>query len=293
MLIRSLPFVFALLWSTGFIGAKYGLPYIQPYSFLALRFIMTLALLGLVLLIMKPPFPRKAQTYWHLLLAGILIHVAYLGGVFSAIKLGMPAGVTAVIVGVQPLLTVLLIQRLSSLKLLFAAAVGFLGLILVLFRAQAGAQDLPTADWSVYLPAIIALLGITLGTLYQKKHCADVHIISSAFLQYIPTGIIFVALAVFFETGSGQTIEWHAELIFALLWLVVVLSVGAVVLMNLLYQHNSASGAASYFYLSPPFALLLSYFLFDETMSLINIVGILLIVASLYLTSRFQLAAKS
>ena len=221
-----------------------------------------------------------------------MIHVAYLGGVFSAIKLGMPAGMAAVIVGVQPLLTVLLVQRLSSAKLLFAAAIGFLGLVLVLFKAQFATQNWSIGDGSIYLPALIALFGITLGTLYQKKHCADVHVISSAFLQYIPTGLIFIALAIFFETSNGQVIQWHPELIFALLWLVVVLSVGAVVLMNLLYQHNSASGAASYFYLSPPFTLLLSYFLFDETMSLFNMVGILFIVLSLYLTSRFQLAAK-
>ncbi len=294
MFLRLVPFLFALLWSTGFVGAKYGLPYIEPFSFLAARFLIVLVLLGAIIIMVRPPFPRHSKAYADVFVAGVLIHGIYLGGVFTSIKLGLPAGVAAVIVGVQPVLTVLLVYRLKSPLTILIAIMGFVGLLLVLYNGE-NISDVETAlafngqsNMINYLPAVIALFAITLGTLYQKKHCADVHILSSAFLQYIPTCLLFLAAVFFFESDQVSTIVWHSELIFALLWLVVVLSVGAVLLMNVLYQHNSANIAASYFYLSPPFALILAYFFFDETISLINFLGIILIVVSIYTTAKLQ-----
>ncbi len=292
--IRFVPFLFALLWSTGFIGAKYGLPYIEPFSFLATRFLIVLVLLGLIILVLRPPFPNRNKAYIDVFIAGVLIHGIYLGGVFTSIKLGLPAGVAAVVVGIQPVLTVLLMCRFKSPLTIAVALIGFVGLLLVLYSGESFNGMQTAFDVGVesnvfsYLPAVIALFAITFGTIYQKKFCTDVHVLSSAFLQYIPTCFIFLTAVVYFELDYISSIVWHSELIFALLWLVVVLSVGAVLLMNVLYQHNSANTAASYFYLSPPFALILAYFFFDETISLINFLGIILIVVSIYTTAKLQ-----
>jgi drug/metabolite transporter (DMT)-like permease len=169
------------------------------------------------------------------------------------------------------------------MKLLLVALLGFVGLLLVLSVESSG-SDKPLAILT-YLPVILSLLAITYGTIYQKKYCSNVHIISQAFLQYIPTGILFLLAALVFESGSFTAIVWHVDLFFALFWLAIVLSIGAVLLMNVLYQNNSANVAASYFYLSPPGTLIIAYFLFDEQLSPLNLLGICLVVLSVYLTT--------
>jgi drug/metabolite transporter (DMT)-like permease len=131
----------------------------------------------------------------------------------------------------------------------------------------------------------LSLFAITYGTIHQKKYCSGVHIISQAFLQYIPTGLLFILAALIFEGGSFTSIVWHINLFFALFWLAIVLSIGAVLLMNVLYQNNSANVAASYFYLSPPCTLIIAYFLFDEQLTMLNVIGICLVVLSVYLTT--------
>ncbi|MFT7491770.1 MAG: drug/metabolite transporter (DMT)-like permease [Pseudohongiellaceae bacterium] len=281
--IKFSPILFPLLWSTGFIGAKYGLPYIQPFSFLALRFLVVLILFGGIILVLRPAMPKSLGVFSSVFVSGLLIHGIYLGGVFLSIKLGMPAGMAAVMVGAQPVLTVLLANGLSSMKLLLVALLGFVGLLLVLSVESSG-SDKPLAILT-YLPVILSLLAITYGTIYQKKYCSNVHIISQAFLQYIPTGILFLLAALVFESGSFTAIVWHVDLFFALFWLAIVLSIGAVLLMNVLYQNNSANVAASYFYLSPPGTLIIAYFLFDEQLSPLNLLGICLVVLSVYLTT--------
>jgi drug/metabolite transporter (DMT)-like permease len=282
-IIQFSPILFPLLWSTGFIGAKYGLPYIQPFSFLALRFLLVLILFGGIILVLRPAMPKNLSVIKAVFISGLLIHGIYLGGVFVSIKLGMPAGIAAVIVGAQPVLTVLLANRLSSIKLLLVALLGFVGLLLVL-SVESSVDDKPLVLLT-YLPVILSLLAITYGTIYQKKYCAGVHIISQAFLQYIPTGILFLLAALIFESSSFTSIVWHIDLFFALFWLAIVLSIGAVLLMSVLYQNNSANVAASYFYLSPPCTLIIAYFLFDEQLTLLNLLGICLVVMSVYLTT--------
>ena len=281
--IKFSPILFPLLWSTGFIGSKYGLPYIQPFSFLALRFLVVLILFGGIILVLRPAMPKSLGVFSSVFVSGLLIHGIYLGGVFLSIKLGMPAGMAAVMVGAQPVLTVLLANGLSSMKLLLVALLGFVGLLLVLSVESSG-SDKPLAILT-YLPVILSLLAITYGTIYQKKYCSNVHIISQAFLQYIPTGILFLLAALVFESGSFTAIVWHVDLFFALFWLAIALSIGAVLLMSVLYQNNSANVAASYFYLSPPCTLIIAYFLFDEQLTLLNLLGICLVVLSVYLTT--------
>lgn len=282
-IIQFSPLLFPLLWSTGFIGAKYGLPYIQPFSFLALRFTIVLLLFGVLILVLRPAMPKSLAVYRAVFLSGLLIHGVYLGGVFFAIKLGLSAGIAAVIVGIQPLLTLLLANRFSSIKLLSVALLGFIGLLLVL--SSEGSKDNASIGFLAYLPVVLSLFAMTYGTIYQKNNCSNVHIISSAFLQYIPTGILFILASVIFEKNAFTAIVWHGELLFALFWLSVVLSIGAVLLMNILYQNNSVNVAASYFYLSPPFALIMAYFLFDEELTRLNALGIFFVALSVYLTT--------
>jgi drug/metabolite transporter (DMT)-like permease len=282
-IIKFSPLLFPLLWSTGFIGAKYGLPYIQPFSLLSLRFFIVLILLGAIIFAIRPAMPKNFQQYRAVFISGLLIHGVYLGGVFVSIKLGMPAGIAAVIVGAQPVLTVLLANRFESIKLLLLALLGFIGLLLVL-SVESSINDKPLS-LITYIPVILSLLAITFGSMYQKKYCSGVHIISQAFLQYIPTGILFLLMALIFERNSFSSIVWHVDLFFALFWLAIVLSIGAVLLMNVLYQNNSANVAASYFYLSPPCTLIIAYFLFDEQLTLLNLLGIFLVVMSVYLTT--------
>ncbi len=286
-LIRTSPFLFPLLWSTGFIGAKYGFPYIQPLSFLALRFVVVLLIFVGIVLVLKPAMPTSRQAYKNLFIAGLLIHGIYLAGVFIAIKLGLPAGIAAVVVGIQPVLTVLLVDKLQSLALLLVALLGFVGLLLVLSIAGASTSSNEVVPNIAYLPVIVSLFAITCGTVFQKRTSSGINVITSTFLQYIPTTIFFVIAAVIFERHQFAEIIWHADLFFAIFWLTMVLSIGAVLLMNLLYKYKSANIAASYFYLSPPFALLIAYFLFDEQLTFLNVVGICLVVLSIYLTSFF------
>lgn len=288
MLLRLLPFAFVLLWSTGFIAAKYGLPYTNPYTFLAIRFVLVLVLLSMILILFKTPLPKDRATYFHLTVVGMTVQVLYLGGVFSAIKLGLPAGITAVIVGMQPILTAFIVHRFSSLMVIVTTLIGFAGLLLVVVEFGEEFQTSTKIAWHYYLPVFVALLGITFGTLYQKKYCAHVPVLVNAFVQFIPTCIAFIALTFVFESTPSVHIEWHPTFMIALSWSVVVLSIFSILLMNLLYQHNSASSAASYFYLSPPVALILSYLLFDETINGLNLAGIALVVISVFMSNKLK-----
>ncbi|NJO12926.1 MAG: DMT family transporter [Gammaproteobacteria bacterium] len=274
--------MFALLWSTGFIGAKLGLPYIGPFTFLAIRFLITLTLLSGLLLFLRPAFPVSRASYAHAFASGLLVHVAYLGGVFGSIKLGLPAGVTAIVVGMQPILTTLVFVAQKSIpaKALLTSTLGFVGLCCVLVKSN-GSWSF---EWSSLWPAFVALAGITFGTLYQKRKCSSLNVLTLASLQYVPTAIAFALLALVFE--QHEPIVWHRDLVFALLWLVLVLSIGAILLMNWMYQHQSAAKAANFFYLAPPFALIEAYLLFGEKISALNTLGILLVLVSLFASNQ-------
>lgn len=301
MLIRLLPFAFVLFWSTGFVAAKYGLPYTGPYTFLAVRFTFVVILLGIIVWLFKSKFPKDRASYFHLFVVGMLVQVLYLGGVFSAIKLGLPAGIAAVVVGMQPILTAFIIHRFSSIPVITTTITGFLGLLLVVVdfnsMVNGGSSSVENTAQNIvqnnidlinYTPLFVALLGITFGTLYQKKYCAHVPVLVNAFVQFIPTCIAFIVLTFLFESDPKITLDWHPNFIMALSWSVVVLSIVSILLLNLLYQYNSASSAASYFYLSPPVALILGYFLFDETISAFNLLGIALVIVSVFISNKLK-----
>lgn len=272
---RLIPLVFAALWSTGFIGAKFGLPFVGPYMFLFLRFSLTLVALGAIIFAMRIQIPRDWESWRDTWISGLLIHAAYLGGVFTAIKLGLPAGVTAIIVGIQPILTLLVTGSARDTRAVCVCLLGFFGLVLVVW------DDGISVPVNLLFPAIVAALGITFGTLYQKRTLGHLPILSIALMQYVPTTLLFAGLAYIFEWDSP--VIWTWQLVFSLAWLCFVLSIGAVLLMSIMYRTNSASKAANYFYAAPPLALIQGYFFFEETISTVNFAGIVLIVLGLYL----------
>jgi drug/metabolite transporter (DMT)-like permease len=280
---RFYPILFVFLWSTGFIGAKYGLPFADPLSFLLTRYGLVIALMTGLALLTRAPWPRAPAQWLHIGISGVLVHAVYLGGVFIAIKHGLPAGVTALIVGMQPLLTACgagwLLGEQVSRRQWGGLALGFVGVGLVV----SGKFGEVAALGPMLLPAVIALFGITLGTLYQKRFCASFDLRSGAVIQFVPTALLTaLAIALFGEFH----VEWNGQFLFALGWLVLVLSIGAIGLLNLLIRSGSAVNVASLFYLTPPTTALIAWALFGETLSLTAFLGMLLAVSGVYLVAR-------
>jgi drug/metabolite transporter (DMT)-like permease len=279
---RFYPFFFVFLWSTGFIGAKYGLPYAEPLSFLLTRYGCVIALMTVIVLVTRAPWPKEPRQWLHIGVSGVLVHAVYLGGVFIAIKHGLPAGVTALVVGMQPLLTAfgagwLLGEKVSG-RQWGGLALGFVGVGLVV-SGKFGDAGLGT----MLLPALVALLGITAGTLYQKRFCASFDLRTGSLIQFVPSAIVTaIAITLF---GDFQ-VEWTGDFAFALGWLVLVLSIGAISLLNLLIRSGSAVNVASLFYLTPLSTALIAWLIFGEKLTLIAAFGMLLAVSGVYLVAR-------
>lgn len=282
MLARLAPFLFVLLWSTGFLGAKLGLPHAAPLAFLLVRYLLVIALMGALALALRAPWPRDGRQWLHIGVSGLLVHALYLGGVFVAIGMGLPAGVTALVVGMQPLLTATLAGRLLGETVLArqwaGLALGFAGVALVV-SGKLGADFGATALW----PALAALFGITAGTLYQKKFAPHFDWRSGSVAQFLPSALVTGAIV--FAT-DGWRVAWTGEFLFALGWLVLVLSVGAISLLNWLIRHGSAVNVASLFYLTPPTTALLAWLLFGETLAGPALAGMALAVWGVYLARR-------
>ncbi len=280
---RIYPLLFVFLWSTGFIGAKYGLPHAGPLSFLFVRYVAVIALMTLIALLTRAPWPKEARQWLHIGVSGLLVHAVYLGGVFIAIKHGLPAGVTALVVGMQPLLTALgagwlLGERVAGRQWL-GLALGFVGVGLVV----SGKFGEAAALGPMLVPALGALLGITCGTLYQKRFCARFDLRTGSVIQFVPTALVTLPAILLFE---GFHVEWTGDFIFALTWLVLVLSIGAISLLNLLIRSGSAVNVASLFYLTPLSTALIAYAMFDEKLGWLAICGMGLAVSGVYLVGR-------
>jgi len=281
-MLRLAPFLFVFLWSTGFIGAKFGLPFAEPLSFLLVRYLIVIALMLLIALAMRAPWPKDPRQWLHIGVSGVLVHAIYLGGVFTAIKHGLPAGITALVVGIQPLLTALLagwlLKEKVSRRQWIGLALGLLGVALVLSGKLP--KDVP--PWPMLIPAIVALLGITVGTLYQKRFCHHFDWRSGSVIQFFPTACV-TALAV--ALTEDFFIIWHPDFIFALGWLVLVLSLGAITLLNLLIARGSAVNTSSLFYLTPPTTALIAWAVFGETLNLPALIGMVIAVAGVWLVA--------
>jgi len=270
---RMTPVFFVWLWSTGFIGAKYGLPYAEPFMLLFYRMLITLICLGLLALWMKSKWPSLRSTF-HMAVSGLLIHGFYLGGVFYAIAGDMPAGLVSLIVGLQPLVTafaaiIILKERIAAYQWL-GLLMGLVGVGLVLFEKLGGAGQLPEFSFLTLGWAVIALIGISFGTVYQKRFGNGISLIPGTFIQYCAATVLFAFGAFLFES---QKVDWSIQLILAMGWLVLGLSIGAILLLMRLINRGAASEVASLFYLVPPVTALEAYVLFNEKFEFLALCG--------------------
>lgn len=280
--IATAPVLFVLLWSTGFIGARYGLPYIEPLTFLAVRMAFVVLIMAAIAFIggVRAPNAHEVQ---HALVAGSLVHGLYLGGVFTAISQGVPAGISALIPGLQPILTSTIANRFMGETVTrmqwLGLALGLAGVLLVLHDRNillAGS----TLGW---IASFASLIGITLGTLYQKRYCGGIDWRAGNLVQYIGAGVLFTLGAFAFET---REVHWSGELIFALAWLVLVLSIAAIGLMYWLIRRSAATSFASLFYLVPVVTALFAFILFGERLDGLSIVGMVICAAGVVLANR-------
>ncbi len=274
--------LFVVLWSTGFIGAKFGLPYAEPLTFLSVRFALATVALTLWTILAGSSWPTARQAV-HLALVGILLHAAYLGGVFAAISLGTEAAVSALIVSMQPILTAFLARwvlgETMTRRQWVGLGLGITGVALVVAEKLTAGLGNPVG---VGL-CLMSLLSISVATLYQKRFCAGAPMRGGAAIQFAAALAVLAPLALILETNR---IEWTGEFVFALGWLVIVLSLGAVGLLMLLIRQDSAGRVASLFFLMPPCTAIMSWALFGETFGLAALCGIVLAVIGVALVMR-------
>jgi drug/metabolite transporter (DMT)-like permease len=272
LIARLAPAVFVFLWSTGFIAAKYGLPYAEPLTLLWVRMAGVVAILAVIVLIWRPrwPDPREAG---HSIVVGLLVHGFYLGGVFVAISQGVPAGISALLPGLQPVLMATLASRWLGERVTSwqwaGLALGLLGVLLVLNDREIVGAGTPLG----WIASVVSLLGITVGTLYQKRYGGAIDWRSGNLIQYAAVTLFFLIGALLFETGG---IRWTTEFVLAMTWLVVVLSIFAVALMYWLIRRAAAANVASLFYLVPATTAFLAWILFGERLNMLAIAGMAL-----------------
>ncbi len=280
--IASAPVLFVALWSTGFIGARFGLPYVEPMTFLTVRMMFVVLVMALIALVGRARWPDKTEV-GHSLVAGWLVHGLYLGGVFTAISQGVPAGISALIPGLQPILTSTIANRFMGEKVTYlqwlGLVLGLIGVTLVLHDHAIVAAG-STLGW---IASFGSLIGITLGTLYQKRFCGAIDWRAGNTVQYAGALLLFALAALTFET---RMIRWSGELVFAIAWLVLVLSIAAVGLMYWLIRRSAATGFASLFYLVPVVTALFAFLLFGERLDALSIAGMVICAVGVLLVNR-------
>jgi drug/metabolite transporter (DMT)-like permease len=279
-----MPLLFVFLWSTGFVGAKLGLPHAEPLTFLLVRYGLVIAVMLPVALATGADWPSDPRRVLHIAVTGVLVHGIYLGGVFLSIGHGLPAGVTALVVGTQPILTALgaawLLGEQTTNRQWLGLALGFAGVTLVV-GGRLGPID--SADGpAMLLPALAALLAITAGTLYQKRFCPHFELKSGAVIQFAAAALVTAPVAWMVEDFR---IDWTPQFVFALAWLTLVLSLGAITLLNLLIRRGSAVGVASLFYLTPPTTALIAWAVFGETLGVVALAGMAIAVFGVWLVA--------
>ncbi|MFA0085407.1 DMT family transporter [Vibrio sp. 10N.261.51.F12] len=284
MLKRCIPFIFVLLWASGFVGAKIGLVYAEPATLLTIRMLGNVVLFLILMFVLKRSIPT-GKALLHSCVVGILIHGLYLGGTYEAIQYGMPAGLSALLVGIQPLLTALLVtifsQQVLKSSQWLGLIIGFIGIGCVLvgnIHWQEGSEKL-----AAFIFVFAALFGITLGTLYQKRFCRGVDLLGGAMAQYVAAATLFIPVALMTET---RQVDWTWEFSLTMVWLVVVLSGIAVLLLLYMVEHGESSKVASVFYLVPPVAALQAWLLFGESFDQFGLLGFCLASASVYLVAK-------
>lgn len=290
MLMRLAPVIFVLLWSTGFIGSKLGASDAEPFTFLSLRFLIVLAILSVALLVTG----RRARGWrerGHSMVVGMLIHGVYLGGVFWSIRHGMPAGVSALIVSLQPILTSLLSapllgERLSPRHWL-GLGLGLAGAVLILEPGLAQAFGPGSGiTWPNVVANVLALIGITASTIYQKRFATGTDMLAGTLWQYVGALLLIGAASLALET---RIIDWTPKFAFALGWLVLVLSIGAISLLMLLIRQNAVASVSGLFYLVPACTSVIAFFMFGETLTPMQLGGLALATVAVLMISGARL----
>lgn len=278
---RTAPAMFVLLWSTGFIATKYVLNSAEPLTYLAIRMACVVGLMAIIVAIARPKWLDRAAI-GHSAVAGLLVHGVYLGGTAVAISHSIPAGLSALIPGLQPILTSTLANRWLGERVTplqwAGLLLGLAGVVLILHNRPMSGE----AGWG-WLASGVSLVSITLGTLYQRRYCNAIDWRAGNLVQYI-------AVTVFFGLGAGlfenNVVHWTTEFVLALSWLAVVLSIGSIGLLYWLIRRSAATSVASLFYLVPATTSLMAYVLFDEKLDAVAIAGMTACAAAVFLVNR-------
>jgi drug/metabolite transporter (DMT)-like permease len=273
--------IFVFLWSTGFIIARYSMPYAEPMTVIFIRFGSVVLCMLPVVLIWRAPWPNRSQII-HIAIAGALLQAGYVGGVWAAVKEGMSAGLTALIVGLQPILTAWFaawIAEKVTPKQWLGLILGLVGVGLVVWAklSLTGMSHLSL----VFI--VVALLSITMGTLYQKKYCAQFDLRTGSVIQFAASAIICLPLMFLFET---REIIWAPELILSLIWAVLALSIGAISLLFVMIRNGEATRVTSLMYLTPPTTAIMAWLLFNEPITWTIILGIAITMSAVILVNR-------
>ena len=288
LLLQAMPAVFVLIWSTGFVVAKFGLPYAPPLTFLSIRFALSLLCFALWIALARVPLPRGRRQLLHLAVSGVLIHAGYLGGVWMAIKAGMGSGLAALMVGLQPVLTALWVARVASKmgsdekvtgRQWLGLALGLVGLVLVVARKFGSTQEVT----GFTLAAItVGLLSITVGTLYQKRFVQPADVRGANAVQIAAALAVTLPLSLF----EAEPVVWTAQFVGALAWAVLVLTLGGSSLLYLLIQRGAATAVTSLMYLVPPCTAVMAWLLFAEPVTVVTMVGTSVTAVGVYLVVR-------
>lgn len=273
----AMPAVFVLIWGTGFIVARFGMPHAPPFSFLCMRFALCVLCFAAWIGLARVPWPVGRAQYVHLAVTGVLMHAGYLGGVWAAVKLGMGAGLSALIVGLQPVLTAIWLSSrwgggahgAVSRKQWGGLLLGFSGLVLVVWHKLGAGSALDHVTVHNVGWAVLALLGITVGTLYQKRFVQPCDVRTASAVQLLAALAVMLPLA----AGEAESVRWHPELMGALAWSVLISTMAGSSLLYLLIQRGAAASVTSLMYLVPPTTALLAWLLFGEAITTATLVG--------------------
>jgi len=290
---RYAPALFVFLWSTGFVGAKFIVPYAEPFTFLTIRYFFAALILFLIAAAFKQPLKLTKDQFKASFAVGMLLHVIYIGGVFYAVSLGVSAGISAVIVSIQPVLVSLLAVPLLGERLRWVQVVGlFLGVagiaLLLLPKVFQGDYTATTSLTGIFI-CVIALLGTSGGYLVQKKLGGEIPFLSGTGAQYAVSAIAFAILS---SSTEDQIFQWVPQFFFGLTWIVLMLSIASIVLLYGMLRTGSASKVSSLYYLVPPTAAVQAYFLFDEVIAPIGIIGMALAGLGVVLVMRQSTKVK-
>jgi drug/metabolite transporter (DMT)-like permease len=281
-LIAAMPLVFVLIWSTGFIVARYGMPYAPPMTFLAWRFVLSIACFGLWIALSRPAWPASREQVLHLCVTGILMHTGYLGGVWAAVKLGMGAALVALIMAFQPIITALWVSaqghRVTRMQW-FGLGLGFAGLCLVIESRMSSPGEV---TWATSALALLALLCTTGGALYQKRFVKPCDVRTANTVQLIAA----LAVALPFALLESEAMRWTSTSMGAMAWSVLGLTLGGSSLLYMLLQRGAVTAVASLLYLVPPCTAVMAWLLFGESMNLQIGLGVALTAVGVYCVVR-------